>query len=420
MLMVSRLLRNRNFLLLWLAQIVSKLGDIFYNVGIMVTVFERTGSAVQTVGVMIASTLPSFLLGPVAGALVDRYPRKRVMIAMDLLRALLVALLLVLAIQDALSIWAVYLVVAGLAAAATFFEPARLAILPSLVDKEELVAANSLVMSTNQATNAIGYGLGGVLILAIGLPALITMDLGSFLFAALVAGLLAVPRRTADQRQGGRRVALHRSVIEGLRYLRYHPLARPLVTMEVLEHFPHAVWTSALMLVFTREVLNAGTQYWGYQNSIFFGGQLLGAAITAAVASKLARHPGLAIISNAFLFSGLTLSYALSPSVAFTLVLCFFFGPTSAMRDVAQDSLLQATVEPRVMDRIYATRNMLANLTFMLAGIGFAWLADQINVRWVYIVGGLMYFGTALYALSSAAIRGSQITQAVEGMPGVG
>lgn len=81
------LLRNRDFALLWLAQIISKLGDVFYNVAIMVAVFEQTGSALQTAGVMVATTLPSFLLGPVAGVLVDRFSRKRVMLITDLVRA---------------------------------------------------------------------------------------------------------------------------------------------------------------------------------------------------------------------------------------------------------------------------------------------------------------------------------------------
>jgi hypothetical protein len=80
------------------------------------------------------------------------------------------------------------------------------------------------------------------------------------------------------------------------------------------------------------------------------------------------------------------------------------------MRDVAQDSLLQATVEPGVMGRIYATRAMFTNLTFMLGSFTFAWLADFGPVRGVYLIGGALYLGTAIYALSSAAIRRGRIT----------
>ncbi len=80
------------------------------------------------------------------------------------------------------------------------------------------------------------------------------------------------------------------------------------------------------------------------------------------------------------------------------------------MRDVAQDSLLQGSVNIEMLGRVFATRTMLANLNFMLAGLAFAWLADQIPIRWIYLLGGVLYFGTALYALSNQAIRRSQIT----------
>ncbi|MEA3335802.1 MAG: MFS transporter [Chloroflexota bacterium] len=408
--MTDLLLHNRNFALLWLSQIISKLGDIFWSVAIMVTIFARTGSALQTVGVMVAAALPAFFLGPVAGVLVDRYPRKQVMITMDMVRAALVGILLITSTRGDLNIWIIYLIVAGLSIASTFFEPARLAILPSLVSKDDLVRANGLVMSTNQATYALGYALGGVMVLAIEFQTMIAVDFVSFLLAALAVAFIAVPEREREKQKQTQRLPMHRAVADGLSYLRNHKLARPLVTMEILEHFPHAIWSSALMLVFTTEALNAGPEFWGFQSSIYFGGMFVGALLAAAMSTRLSRRPGWAIIGNAFLFSGLTIGYALSPSLTFTLFLCFFFGPTSAIRDVSQDSLLQSQVDPMVMGRVYATRNMFSNLAFMLAGLSFAWMADQTNVRWVYLIGGMLYFGTALFALSSSTIRNSQIT----------
>ena len=410
---MTPLLRNRNFSLLWAAQVINTLGNIFYKVGVMVVIFEQTGSALQTVGVMVAAMLPPFLLGPFAGVLVDRSPRKRVMVAMDLLRAALVGTLLLFVREQSVSIWGIYAVVAGLAGAGTFYDPARLAMLPSLVAKADLVRANSLMMSTKQAATAAGYGLGGVLILNLGFRGLVLLDLISFAMAAAVASLIAASGRAPGEDTAFRRVSIGRDVLDGLTYLRHHPLARPLITMEILEHFPHAIWTSALMLVFTEQALGAGAEGWGFQNSAFYGGQLVGATVAALIAGHMAQHPGRIIIWNALLFSLLTAAYALSPTLAVAVILCVLFGPTSAMRDVAQDSLLQASVRPEVMGRIYATRTMLANLSFMLAGILFAWLADQIPVRGIYLIGGLLYLGTGIYALSCRVIRQSRISDPV-------
>jgi MFS family permease len=410
------LLRNRNFALLWTAQILSTLGNELYNIGMMVTIFERTGSALQTAGVLIARTTPSLLLGPFAGVLVDRYSRRSVLVAMNLARAALLAAMLFFVGAEQVGAWAGYAVVFGLAGAAIFSRPAQQAILPDLVPESELVRANSLLMSSNQAILTASYAVGGVLILWLGFSTLVGVGLVAFLLAALASAFIVCCRRSSDEQLGRPDIPFLRAVLEGLAYLRGHRLARPLVVMETLEHWPHGIWTSALMLVFTRQALQAGPEDWGYQASAYFAGMLVGATVAVLVSAHLARRPGWVIISNAFLFSLLTFGYALSPTVLIAVVFCFVFGPPSAMRDVTQDALLQASVHPDLLGRIYATRDTLTSFAFLLAGLAFAWLADQVAVRWVYLIGGALYLGTALYALSSPAIRHSRL-EAVDASP---
>ncbi|MCB0075881.1 MAG: MFS transporter [Anaerolineales bacterium] len=401
------LLRTPNFLWLWLAQIVSGLGDTIYNVAVLVTIFERTGSAVQTVTVAVATMLPPVLLSPIAGVVVDRAPRQRVMVIMDLLRAGMVALLL-LSLRSGFSTWAIYAVVAGLAAANAFYLPARLSLLPTLVPKESLVRANSLVMSTNQAVFAAGYLLGGVLVLNFALSTLVALDLASFLLAALFVAFIRPPER-ATPRPMGRRNPFLASLREGFGYLRHHRLPRALVTMELIEFVPHGLWTAGLMLVFVQQALGGTAADWGYQNAIFFGGQLVGALLAVAWASRLARRPGWLIIANALLFTLATVAYALSPSLLVTALLCFVFGPTSAIRDVMQDSLLQGSVKNELLGRVYSARMMGTSLSFIVGSLGFAWLADVVDVRLVFLLGAALYFVTALYALSQRPLRESQL-----------
>lgn len=410
---MRQLLSDRDFALLWLAQIISGIGDVLYNVGVMVTIFEQTGSALQTAGVLVASSLPGFVLGPVAGAIVDKMPRRHVLLAADLFRALLVGSLLLLTRGGDFSIVGIYLVVAGLGAAATFYKPARQALLPALVDRDQLVRANGLIASTNQATLAAGYAMGGLLVVWLGFHTLVIIDLFTFVAAALLVALIKSPAdRPRDDAPGAARRSLLRAVQDGGVYLRDHRLARTLVVMEVAEHIPHAVWTSALMLVFVSEALDGTPTEWGYQNAAFYAGMLAGAALSVVIAAPLGRRPGWFIIANALLFALLTTAYALSPSVLFAIILCFAFGPTASLRDVAQDSLLQATVRHDLLGRVYALRSAAANLVFMLAGLLMAYMADQVNVRWVYATAGVLYLATGLYAFSRPTLRRSRITAA--------
>ena len=403
--MYTYLLRKSNFLYLWLAQICSTLAVQLYSVGVMVVIFDQTGSALQAAGVLLANTLPHVLLGPVAGVLIDRYPRKLVLVGVELARAALVALSLYLAAGTAVNVWAIYIVVAGLAIADSFYKPALLSSIPALVDKSAIVHANSLISSTNYGVYGIGYALGGLLIVSMGLGIIVAIDLALFLIAAVLLTRISVAPLPAAKREQGAPVPILRSIGEGVRYLRDHDLARSLITMEFLEHWPHAVWTPALMLAFTTQALQVNEVFWGYQNALYFGGNLVGAALAVAFAARLAQRPGWVIIANAFVMALLTVGYALSPNIWFALAVMVLYGPPMALRDVAQDSLLQSSVDGAVLGRVYATRQMLAMFAFMVAGLLLAALADGVPVRTVYLLGAALYFCTAFYALAQPAMR---------------
>jgi MFS family permease len=407
---MNKLTHNRNFLFLWASVFVSGIGDILYTVGIMVTIFNASGSALQTVGVMVATTLPIFLLGPIAGAIVDRYPRKQVMIWMDLLRVGITAVLYTVAQNPQTSIWVYYALAAALAAASAFYNPARLSIIPTLVTPHQLVRANSTIMGTLQATQAIGFVLGGFLVVRIGFAPLVLLDLLTFLASAiLIAGI----QRTAVDRQ--RRLhttpelPLRQSIREGITYLRQHNLARTLVTMEWLEHIPHGIWTSAFMLIFVTAALNGQPTDWGLQNAAFYTGVLVGAILATAFSAWLSQRPGRIIIANAFAMGLITYVYALSPNNTFAVIISLMFGPLFAFRDVAQNSLLQAKTDPDKLGRVYALREMGWNLVFMLSGLGFAWLADQWPPRLIVVIAGTLYLCVAVYAASSKTLWHSRI-----------
>jgi MFS family permease len=403
---MRRTLEHRNFLLLWLAQLISGVGDVLYTVGVMVTIFEKTGSALLTAGAMVATLLPSFLISPFAGAVVDKYPRQRVLFIMDIVRALLVGALLVWVRTQGFNVVGIYAIMAGLSAATAFYNPARQAIIPQLVPRYQVVAANSLMIATTQVTMAVGFIVGGLLVLVLDFETFVLLNMVSFIAAAIVVAPIR-PKTTVSLETTS--APFFKSIATGFQYLRKHELARSLTTMEVLEHVPHGIWTSALLLVFVHEALGSDSVGWGFHNAAYFSGQIIGAIIAGLVAVQLGRHAGRLIIINSFLTAFATILYAFSPSLIFASVLAFLLGPPWAMRDVAQDSLLQTSVDEEMLGRVYAFRNTGLSLAFMLAGLMFAALADVFPVRALYVAGGILYFFTALYALSKRAIRNGRI-----------
>lgn len=403
------MLRNRNYLFLWFVNVATTFAIELFTVTILVTIFEQTDSTLLAAGTMVARTLPAFLLGPVAGVLVDRFPRKTVIISMDAIRLILIALTVwLLQGNEAISVIGFYLILVGLSSADAFHRPARLSLIPSLVKHSELVSANSFILVSNQIGLAVSYTIGSWLILTLPMVQIavgIVMLFGSVI---LVASLIVVPnlRKTKNRED---KESFRKTVVEGWQYLRRHPIARPLTVMETIEHVPHGIWTGAVMLTFTILALNANVAEWGYQVTGYFVGMIIGSLMAIVMERWLKLYPGRIIVATACFAGIMTLAFALSPTVEIAVIIAFMFGPPFAIRDVAQDSLLQGTVEQGQLGRVYATRQMLSSVVYMFAGMFFAWLSAYVPIRIIYILGGIIYLLTGLYALSNKALRNSKM-----------
>jgi len=186
------LLRRRDFGLLWAGGLISETGDWFLLVGLPVWVFQLTGSSLVTATVFLVGLLPGLVVGPLAGVLVDRWDRRRTLVAVSLAQAAF--LLPLLAVDGRDRLWVVYLVMAVEAALGQLNDPARNALVPSLVPPGDLVGANALIGLTSNLARLTGSPLGGVLVDLAGLPGLVIGDAVSFLAGA---GLLALVGRRA-------------------------------------------------------------------------------------------------------------------------------------------------------------------------------------------------------------------------------
>src|SRR4051794_40294317 len=157
-----RLLRdNHNYRNLWIGQVVSEVGDHFNNIAVFSLAVGTTKSGLVVSGVMLSRAIPAMLIGPFAGVVLDRLNRKQVMIASDLVRAV-VAALFMLTLQGHRT-WLLYVLSGLLMGASPFFTAGRAAILPTIATREELHTANSLTQTTGWSTLTIGTLLGGVM-----------------------------------------------------------------------------------------------------------------------------------------------------------------------------------------------------------------------------------------------------------------
>ncbi|MGC4085181.1 MAG: MFS transporter [Vicinamibacterales bacterium] len=152
--------RNRNFRLLFFGQTVSQLGDWFNSVAVFALLLNLTGSATAVAWMMIVQFLPMAIVGPIAGVIVDRVDRRRLMIATDILRGILVLGLLLVRTRE--QVWLAYVVMTLTVTGTAFFEPARTATIPNVTSRDELMPANALASATWAAMLAVGAAIGGL------------------------------------------------------------------------------------------------------------------------------------------------------------------------------------------------------------------------------------------------------------------
>jgi MFS family permease len=211
---------NRNFRRLWSAQIVSEIGDWFYTLAIYNLLLQLTGHAGSVALALVLQVLPQTLIGPTAGVVNDRLRRKHVMIASDIGRLLIVLCMLLIRSKE--KVWLVYPLLMAETLLVAFFEPARNAVIPNIVEREDVVVANTLSSTTWSVNLMVGATLGGVVAALLGRDAVFLLNALSFLAsAALIWGMrFAEPHADGGHPFRVRELVDFSPIVAGIRYVR--------------------------------------------------------------------------------------------------------------------------------------------------------------------------------------------------------
>ncbi|MDQ3146997.1 MAG: MFS transporter [Actinomycetota bacterium] len=383
------MLAHRQYRRLWTAQTLSRWGDIFATVALAVLVFRISGSGIGVAGVVVAEIVPVLLLAPVAGVVVDRLPRRRVMVAADLWRAALAGLL---PFVDE-SVVPVYAIAFGLSAGAVFFNPASSSLLPELVDEDELVAANSGLWSAAVVSQIALAPAAGGLVAAWGTGLAFGVNAASFIVSALV--LRGLPEGRLREQPGCR--AWWRQAAEGLHLLVSDRLLRVLALAQLLAALSAGA-TSALLVVLAAEHLGVGPGGFG----LLLGAIGVGAALGPLALARLGPDPRRPqLVFGSYLLRGvvdLVLATVRVPAVAVGSLAVYGIGTSTGM--VTFSSLLQAEVPEVQRGRVFSGFDMLWQFGRLASiALGGA-LADAFGIRAVYYLGGVLLIVAGLLGLA--------------------
>ena len=398
---VFRSLSHRFFALLWSGQTISRLGDSLYRIALAWWVLEKTGSALIMGTVEIFSTVPMLVFLLIGGVVVDRFNRARLMLASDLLRGIVVAIVAGLAVSRQLEVWHIFVASTIFGIVDAFFQPAYTSIVPDLTPREALPSANSLTSLSGQAAGIVGPALGAAVIALGGTPIAFVFDaLSFFISAACLIPLLQVPAPRSDRAEPS---SMMRDLREGIGTVLGSPWLWITISIAALANIFTSSSIGIALPFLVKGKLHGDVHSLGWVYSALALGTALG-TIWLGRYSKLRRR-GL-VAYGGWIIDGLMIAImGLSGSVLLAALAAIVCGATSATFGLIWTNSLQELVPHEQLGRV-SSIDFLGSFALMPIGFGIiGWATDQIGAPLIFVICGVLTVGLAALGLTHPAIR---------------
>jgi MFS family permease len=360
---------------LWLAQLVSLGGDWFNAIATVMLVNRFAGSGLAVSALFLARYLPPFFAGPIGGVLADRFDRKTILIASDIGRAIVVLGFLLVNSPD--RVWLIYVLSVAQFVVSAFFEPARSAIVPELVERDELVTTNTLAGVTFSAMFVTGSAIGGLVAAVFGPQVAIVIDAVSYLVSAwLIARIAASARpRPAPGHASG-----FRDLLDGLRFTRRQPGIAPVA---VVKGFGQLGNVDVIAAVLAARVFSIG-QDGGASLGFLFAAMGVGTILGPPIANLFHNNtsPGLrrTIVIGYAAIAASWFLIGVSPWFALTLAAFTLRGLGGGINWIMSDILIQMQVPNHFLGRVFSLNLAFFTLVVSFSTLASGYLIDRVGM----------------------------------------
>src|SRR3984893_889014 len=380
---------RRDFWKFLTGQTISVLGSAFSGFALPLLIFQLTHSPLSLAIATVTFALPHLLFGLFIGAWVDRVDRKRLMIAVDLLMALAVAIIPVLAFLHQLNVWWIYAVQFTVASLGLVFEQAEFTAIPSLVGGGDLVTANGRINASYQVSEVAGPTIAGAIATVVSIPALLVIDSISYLVSAAMLATIKVGfnRSTGEKKESTRILA---DIGEGLRYVWSHPVLRNISLMMMLFNLVNSTFY-AQSVYYAKERLHTSN----FELGLFFAAGSVGAILCSLLAGRLRRRFSFStVVIGCLALSGVfTVIFAFIPWLWLALPFLLLREGVLSLLNINTFSLRQAIVPDHMLGRVLSVAGVLAFSAMPLGSIGGGILRERThNVALVYGGIGVLLF----------------------------
>jgi len=396
-------LKDRSFFCLWLAQIISNFGDRLTQMALVALIYQRTpGNTIALAKLISFTIIPVFLIGPIAGAWVDRLNKRNVMMISDLLRGILILTIPFFILSKQIA--PIYLAIFLAFSISRFFIPSKMAIIPELVSKDKLLVANTLADTTHMVGNVLGLVVAGILvnIRFIGAIGGFYIDAATFFISAMLIAMMVhketVTHVALDLKVAGQalensiRKSIFDEIKEGIRYLRQYDEMHFIVYVFFLLMAGLGA-ISCVVIVFIQESFGTATLDLGIIGLFLVSGLLLGALIYGRLGQRFKKKKA---ILTSFVTTGISVmlfAFFVSryPNVLVSGLLSGLIGMAASPIMTSLNTLTHETMPEEARGRTFSSLEAVIHLAFLGFMFAAAYAAKYVDRFWILMAVGAIF-----------------------------
>ncbi|CAM4271021.1 MFS transporter [Bacillus manliponensis] len=403
------MIKTRSFHFLWLSQAFANIGDVFYIVGIISILYGMTSSVFITSLVPFFITFSRFLGGLVAPLLIDRMSLKRILMVSQFSKTILLFLLAISMFPfQTLNMQILFLIISCISFLDGWATPARNAMLPRLVTENELMKANSFVSIVDQLIQFGGWPLAAILVAAFSGERVIFVTIITFIISTILTIFIR------DQKEEKTAKTTHpskwNSMKEGWLVIWKTPSLKTITIMDFFDSIASGVWIAAILYVYVEEILYEGEAWWGYINSTFFAGLVLGGIFVMKNEGKLKSKLHLSIIGGSIFVGIFTFWFAFPYNSLLALFLSVLLGFATEVKEISQTTIIQTATSNKYLAKVFSARDMIITSMFGISSVLLGAIAEEFGIRTVFVIAAIVsiFCGVLVY------VRRNDFTKNVE------
>lgn len=369
----------RSFYLLVTSQSLANLADVFLRLSLIADIYLVTHSVMATTVIPVLIGLSAFIASFLVPLVTKKLPMNQVLSFTQLAKTLLLLLLVVSLNICAYPIAIVYLCIVGISIFDGFAHPVSSALIPTYLT--DLARGNALFATISEIISVVGWSLGGILYGYLHLIGSLWVIFALYLLASILSFVLPTAQCEVIENETS-----WQSVTKGWRFIFTNKTLSVVVGCNLFEILANSIWVSSIILVFVTQILHQDEHYWGYINTTYSLGIILGGALIYRYAEKVSDKKCKSIILALLFAASMTLIGLVSANVWIFLICSVGIGFFSQLKEIPETVLLQSAVAENQLVHLYAALEVISTLSFSLFTLVMSSLAQYFGVRVVFMI----------------------------------